>query len=133
MICPADNRIISDLQRFFAKVDILPESGCWQWQGYRDQKGYGQFKFNGRVVWCHRFIYEVLVKFLEDGQQVHHKCTNTGCVNPAHLEAVTMEENLKEENSRQRVKRFLQSGRSLFPLEEILEEVPQVPLDGIPI
>jgi len=115
---------LEDLRRFFAKVVQDPEKGCWLWQGYCDEKGYGQFRFKEKVVWAHRFIFECLVRQLKDNEDVHHKCAVPGCVNPAHLDAVTPQYNRQEQIHRHRmIKILLNTGQTLFPVEEITQEV----------
>jgi hypothetical protein len=42
---------------------------------------------------AHRFAYELLVGPIPDGLALDHLCLTTGCVNPAHLEPVTVAEN----------------------------------------
>jgi hypothetical protein len=61
-------------------------SGCWEWVGRRDRKGYGEW---GRGGSAHRFVYAAMIGPIPAGLHVHHACHNRGCVNPAHLEAVT--------------------------------------------
>ncbi|MGY8831955.1 MAG: HNH endonuclease signature motif containing protein [Pseudomonadales bacterium] len=42
---------------------------------------------------AHRWAHERFIGPIPDGMEVDHLCANTCCVNPAHLEAVTSEEN----------------------------------------
>lgn len=72
------------LDRFFEKVDRQPR-GCWLWTAFRDEDGYGQFYLGGRSIAAHRAAYILLVGE-PGGLDVHHRCENTSCVNPAHLE-----------------------------------------------
>lgn len=88
-----------DIQRFVAHVRVT-DTGCWAWQAHHDRKGYGQFKWRGRARWAHRWIYELLVGPIEPGMTIHHRCTNTGCVNPAHLEQAARSHNTIEGNHR---------------------------------
>ena len=83
----------SDLDRFFDKVDLQLE--CWQWRGAVSGNGYGTFRFEGRIIRPHRFIYEALVGPIPDGLVIDHLCGNRLCVNPDHLEPVTNGENLR--------------------------------------
>jgi hypothetical protein len=69
--------------------------GCWLWTGYSDAKGYGRLNFNGRPQKAHRAVYEALVGPIPDGLQLDHLCRVRGCVNPAHLEPVTLAENVR--------------------------------------
>jgi hypothetical protein len=86
-------------ERFWAKVDkSTGPSGCWPWLGTITNVGYGQFRY-GRRVGAHRFAYELVKGPIPDGLTIDHVkawgCTRTDCCNPAHLEAVTMAENLR--------------------------------------
>jgi hypothetical protein len=45
------------------------------------------------IIRAHRFAYELLVGPIPEGLVIDHLCRNRRCVNPAHLEPVTAEEN----------------------------------------
>jgi hypothetical protein len=85
--------------RFFAKVewsDVGRYGGtrCLEWTAYRAHGGYGQFQLAvQRPVRAHRWLYERWVGPIPDGLSIDHLCRNPPCVNPAHLEAVTLAEN----------------------------------------
>lgn len=85
--------------RFWAKVlrgapRALPRLGpCWSWFGARTTKGYGTFQQGRRPVYAHRYCYELLVGPIPDGLVLDHLCRVTFCVNPDHLEPVTVHEN----------------------------------------
>lgn len=72
----------------FALVKF-PESGCWEWSGYRDKDGYGVVKVDGIRYRAHRVFYSHLVGVLNPALVIDHLCRNTSCVNPQHLEQVT--------------------------------------------
>jgi hypothetical protein len=78
--------------RFLQKV-AFAESGCWQWLGSMDRKGYARFGVNGRNTLAHRWIYEQETGAIPEGMVLDHLCRNRGCVNPLHLEPVTSREN----------------------------------------
>jgi hypothetical protein len=82
------------INRFWKKVIPEPMSGCWLWTGCVTQAGYGQFHWNGRVSTAHRFAYEYFVGPIPDGLHIDHLCRNPFCVNPRHIEPVTVAENL---------------------------------------
>lgn len=90
---------MSTIQRFMDKIEKT--SSCWLWTAYKNPKGYGRFGTN----YAHRFSYEHFVGPIPPGMQMDHLCSNTSCVNPAHLEAVTLLEN---------VKRQMDAGRSVI-------------------
>lgn len=70
-------------------------SPCWMWSGYRQQHGYGVVS-NGRSkkTVAHRAVYEEMVGPIPEGMELDHLCRQRGCVNPAHLEPVTRQENV---------------------------------------
>jgi hypothetical protein len=78
---------------------LLYSEGCWEWLGAHNPKGYALVKYNGRQTFAHRTVYEVLVGPIPEGLYIDHLCRNTGCVNPDHLEPVTMRENLLRGNT----------------------------------
>lgn len=93
-------------ERFWPRVDKRgpvpphrPDLGpCWLWTGAKNNKGYGQLGLTGRgagSVLAHRLAYNLLVGPIPDGLQLDHLCRNRTCVNPAHLEPVTHQENLR--------------------------------------
>lgn len=77
--------------RFWAKVEKT--SDCWIWKGAKHGRGYGNFFASGYVL-AHRFSYELARGPIPPGLTIDHLCRNRLCVNPDHLEAVTMRVNL---------------------------------------
>ena len=82
-------------------------NGCWEWNGSRNVRGYGQLaigQHDGRA-WrpaaAHRISYRV---FNGDptGMVVRHKCDNPPCINPAHLELGTKADNSADMSTRKR-------------------------------
>lgn len=95
-------------QRFWAKVNKTET--CWPWTGALGPTGYGHFGVSAsRPTYAHRFSYELAHGQIPDGLEIDHRCHERGvcvespcahrrCVNPAHLEAVTHEENVRRGN-----------------------------------
>jgi len=65
------------------------------WQGKPLLKsGYGQIRWHGRKWQAHRLVYELSGRTIPDGLQIDHLCRVRLCVNPEHLEPVTVKENV---------------------------------------
>lgn len=73
---------------------------CWIWTGATYKNGYGQLKFitygtRYSHQWaCHNWNGSPLP--IEQGMCVKHRCDEKLCVNPAHLEYGTLQENIQE-------------------------------------
>lgn len=81
---PEDNYIVS------------PHTGCWEWQGYCNPRGYGTVEQRGiRRTPAHRYMYEQRYGPVDSRLDIDHLCRNPSCVNPDHLEAVTHAENAR--------------------------------------
>ncbi len=80
--------------RFYDKVHMEPNSGCWLWAAHLNGNGYGTFAgYSGRTELAHRVSYQMHIDEIPDGLQLDHLCRVKCCVNPAHLEPVTNREN----------------------------------------
>lgn len=84
-------------QRILARVEISA-NGCWLWTGARSS-GYGKVWIDGAIVYAHRLFYERQVGSIPDGLTIDHLCRTRNCVNPAHLEPVSMLENWRRGES----------------------------------
>lgn len=92
---PRLNASITDRIR---AASIVLDAGCWVWARRRDRHGYGHIKIGGRSILAHRASYEAFVGAIPAGLTIDHLCANTLCVNPAHLEPVTMRANILRSN-----------------------------------
>lgn len=80
--------------KIMATIKVSGE--CWEWQGYRIDKGYGRLRHEGGKKLAHRVSYEAFVGAIPDGMCVLHKCDNPPCVNPDHLFLGTNLDNVKD-------------------------------------
>lgn len=80
---------------------VIQESGCWEWVGGRSGNGYGAWTVGGRQRGAHCVMYERHKGPVPKGLCLDHLCRNIVCVNPDHLEAVTIRENLLRGESAQ--------------------------------
>lgn len=90
---------------------VNEQTGCWEWQGWRDRQGYGGTWLNGRSARAHRVVYEQHRGPIPVGLTLDHLCRVTRCVNPDHLEPVTVLENIRRSPSA--VGRALRTGRCI--------------------
>jgi hypothetical protein len=78
------------------EADRGHSSPCWIWQSGVDNSGYGTSP-GTRILpphtRAHRIAYAAFVGPIPDGFEIDHLCNVRLCCNPAHLEAVTKEEN----------------------------------------
>ena len=93
---------LESLTRTFRTKVTVCECGCWLFSQL-DTSRYGKFKFNGRTVIAHRFAYERLVGEIPPDMTIDHLCDrHRNCVNPVHMELVTLSENSRRANARRK-------------------------------
>ncbi len=74
---------------------VNEETGCWEWQGYKNALGYGHVRMDNQRLYAHVLMYKTMVGEIPSGMYMDHLCRNPSCVNPDHLEPVTPELNVQ--------------------------------------
>ena len=72
---------------------VAPDGDCLLWPT-SSSTGYGSLSRAGRTLLAHRVAYEQMVGPIPEGLTLDHLCRNRACVNPDHLEPVTMRVNV---------------------------------------
>jgi HNH endonuclease len=73
---------------------VMVTDSCWLWTGGKTLRNYGVFCVRAWRIWAaHRYAYFIFNGPLDENLVLDHRCMNTLCVNPRHLEQVTQQEN----------------------------------------
>ena len=96
------------VERFMSKVVVKGLFTHWIWDGARNGKGYGSFWLAGKARGAHCVAWELFVGAIPHGMHVDHTCEFIHCVNPAHLQIVTLHENVHFQNHGRLVPCFVQ-------------------------
>lgn len=78
---------------------------CIEWDGPKNDWGYGKVSINHRSFYAHRVAYANANGLqIEDlkGLVVRHRCDNPACVNPNHLVIGSHDDNMKDMTERGR-------------------------------
>lgn len=131
------------LGRFWSKVEITSPDKCWMWKGSKSGpnisgKYYGGFTavIDGvsKSFRAHRLAYMLMNGPIPDGQVLRHKCDETLCVNPFHLEPGSQGDNVRDALRRGRCLHGRLNGSNKLTEDEVLsiyysDEPPNVLAD----
>jgi hypothetical protein len=116
---------VTDLERFGAKYEPEPNSGCWIWTARIQPNGYGQATLpggHGSSTGAHRVSWLLHRGLIPVGLCVLHRCDNKPCVNPAHLYIGTLKQNSNDRDERGRANtcRGERHGQSKLTSEDVV-------------
>ena len=80
------------LERMSERIEYIAD--CWVWTGSVWPNGYGQLMHEGKHWLAHRLSYTLHVGPIPEGLVLDHLCRVPPCINPDHLEPVTLRINL---------------------------------------
>ena len=87
----------STIDDWFEQQLNKKESGCWDWSRCKSRKGYGQFRYNGKTTFTHRYVLEKKIgRPIQKGFMACHSCHNRACCNPEHIREGTAKENTQD-------------------------------------
>jgi len=109
----------------FMKHVEVSDNGCWVWIGATKPGGYGVFAIRKNNIQktynAHRWAYIHLFGEIPENLTIDHLCRNTRCVNPSHMEIVTIRENILRGNGFAGInarKEMCKRGHELVPLPD---------------
>lgn len=83
---------MSDAVEEMLRRTITPRPDCRVWMGATDN-GYGRVFVDGRARRAHRVMWELVNGPIPDDLTIDHLCRIRACINPDHMELVTVAEN----------------------------------------
>lgn len=104
-------------ERFMRKVEQGP--GCWMWRGFTRDTGYGSFWWPEKVIPAHRAAYLLFHGPIPDGMTVDHICFQPSCVNPDHLQLLTLSQNAARQ--RKALSDYCQRGHEFTPENTMIQ------------
>lgn len=114
------------------KKTIKTESGCWEWQGATNGRGYGQVRINYKLKQTHRLSWELYHMPIPSGMFVLHRCDNRLCCNPDHLFLGSYKDNLNDMVSKARDRfRGEHNGQAKLADTQV-EEIRSMLASGVP-
>ena len=88
---------LSLLDRLLNKIEIDNSTGCWVWQGGKNNLGYGMIRDDKKMRTAHRVSYEEHSQTnIPKHLVVMHSCDNPACINPQHLSLGTRSDNTQD-------------------------------------
>lgn len=116
-------RTSGSLEQRFAQVGYVEaENGCWLWPRATNKRGYGIFwagRDRGKDT-AHRISWEITNgRRVPTGMEVRHSCDNPPCINPAHLQLGTHQDNMDDRSRRLRQARGESTPRARVTMADV--------------
>lgn len=103
--CRTSDRNANPIWLTFAQKAARNDSGCIEWTGHKDAKGYGRFASHSGEILAHRLAYGMHYGAVPVGKFVLHRCDNPACVNPSHLFLGNNQDNMDDMKRKGRASR----------------------------
>jgi hypothetical protein len=113
---------LPDAPAFWSRVEPA-RGGCWEWQGARNEHGYGLHDGHGRA---HRFAFDLVFGSIPPGLVVMHTCDNPPCVNPDHLVLGTKADNTRDMRRKGRARGGASPGETNPSAKLTAEQVAEI-------
>lgn len=96
------------IRNFWLKVDKegpLPDQTnphyagldrCWVWTDHKHKRGYGCFRIGRKMVKTHRAVWIITHGAIPQNLCVMHRCDQTSCCRPDHLQLGTHTDNMHD-------------------------------------
>jgi hypothetical protein len=81
----------------------IDNNDCWNWNGTKNTKKYGQLMINRKRHMAHRISWSLKNGEIPTGMVICHKCDNTSCINPDHLFLGTQKDNIQDASRKGRM------------------------------
>lgn len=115
-----------DVARVLSVRTTETNGGCLEFQGFRNQDGYGIICFRGKIMGAHRVAWMIKNGKIPDGMYILHRCDNPPCCNVDHLFIGTQKDNMQDCVSKGRLTRNPRKG-DRHPLSKIKErDIPEI-------
>ena len=82
----------------YERDTLETDKGCLEWQGHKNEDGYGLVRLAGKKRRAHREAWKLFVGEIPKGMLVLHNCFNKACINIEHLRLGTHKENKQDED-----------------------------------